>query len=228
MSLLEALQLIGYSLGALLPLWMGYLLFRQRLGLVPIQKLLLCLGLCMVGWHASNLVITLRSLLGLSFTSSGNVLRAADTIAVISITLCYSMLLHIHLYLWAGAQSRELSRTEKIRAGFSYLPCVFLVVVVPQIWTGIYQPMRAKLSAFLLPFALWAAYSLAVVSLTELLVARRSQSENERRILRTLAFSLMAIAVLVLSAIGFGLGRGTVAGMYLQTLANLGSLLPSA
>ena len=32
MSLLEALQLIGYSLGAVLPLWMGYLLFKQRLG----------------------------------------------------------------------------------------------------------------------------------------------------------------------------------------------------
>ena len=87
MSLLETLQLIGYSLGALLPLWMGYLLFRQRLGLVPIQKLLLCLGLCMVGWHASNLVITIRSLLGLNIASSVDVLRVADTIAVISITL---------------------------------------------------------------------------------------------------------------------------------------------
>jgi len=65
MTLLEALQLIGYSLGAMLPLWMGYLLFKQRLGVVSIQKLLLGLGICMVGWHAGNLVITLRSLLGI-------------------------------------------------------------------------------------------------------------------------------------------------------------------
>ena len=49
MSLLEALQLIGYSLGAVLPIWMGYLLFRKRLGVVPIQHLLLALGVCMVG-----------------------------------------------------------------------------------------------------------------------------------------------------------------------------------
>jgi signal transduction histidine kinase len=228
MSLLEVLQLIGYSLGALLPLWMGYLLFRQRLGLVPIQKLLLCLGLCMVGWHASNLVITLRSLLGLNISSAVNLLRIADAVAVISITLCYSMLLHIHLYLWAGTQSRGLSRTEKIRAALSYVPCIFLVPVVARIWTGAYQPMRGKLSVFLLPFALWAAYSLAVVSITELLVARGSQSDSERRILRTLAFSFIVIGVLVLSAIGFGLGRGTVTGVYLQTFANLGSLLPSA
>ena len=58
MTLLEALQLIGYSLGAVLPLWMGYLLFRQRLGVVQIHRLLLGLGLCMVGWHAGNLIVT--------------------------------------------------------------------------------------------------------------------------------------------------------------------------
>jgi hypothetical protein len=65
MSLLEALQLIGHSLGAMLPIWMGYLLFKQRLGVVPIQRLLLGLGVCMVGWHAGNLIVTLRSLFGL-------------------------------------------------------------------------------------------------------------------------------------------------------------------
>jgi len=51
MTLLEALQLIGYSLGAMLPIWMGYLLFRKRLGVVPIQHLLLGLGVCMAGWE---------------------------------------------------------------------------------------------------------------------------------------------------------------------------------
>ena len=99
MTLLEALQLIGYSLGAVLPLWMGYLLLKQRLGMVPIQRLLLSLGWCMAGWHASNLVITLRSLLGLDVERWANVLRFANSIAVISITVCYSLLLHVHLHL---------------------------------------------------------------------------------------------------------------------------------
>ncbi|HEV2905262.1 MAG TPA: ATP-binding protein, partial [Pyrinomonadaceae bacterium] len=44
----------------------------------------------------------------------------------------------------------------------------------------------------------------------------------------TLAFSFLGIAVLILSALGLGMGRGTTAGLYLQTFANLGSLLPSA
>ncbi len=228
MTLLEALQLIGYSIGAVLPLWMGYLLLKQRLGLVPIQRLLLSLGWCMAGWHASNLVITLRSLLALDVERSATVLRIASSIAVISITFCYSLLLHVHIHLWASAQSRSLTRTERIRVYLSYIPCLFLIITLPRIWIGPYQPMIAKLSQFVLPFAVWIVYSLAVVAITELLVARRAPSPSERRILRTLAGSFIAIAVLILAALGLGLGKGTVAGQYLQTFANLGSLLPSA
>jgi signal transduction histidine kinase len=228
MSLLEALQLIGYSLGAVLPLWMGYLLFKQRLGVVPIQRLLLALGVCMVGWHAGNLVITLRSMLGLDVARWAPVMRSANAIAVISITVCYSLLLHVHIHLWANAAGRGLTRIERLRVFLSYIPCLFLFITVPQIWIGPYQPMIAKLSVFVLPFAAWVVYSLAVVAITELLVARRAASASERRILRTLAFSFIVIAILILTSLGLGLGKGTVAGQYLQTIANLGSLLPSA
>jgi signal transduction histidine kinase len=227
-TLLEVLQLIGYSLGAMLPLWMGYLLVRQRLGAVPIQRLLLALGLCMIGWHGSNLVITLHGLLGLKLSPWLEVLRVADAIAVISIAFCYSLLLHVHLHLWASAQSRDLTRGEYIRIYLSYIPCLFLFLVVPRIWTGSYQPMIVKLAAFVLPFALWIGYTLAVIALTEFLVAQRAASRSERRILRTLAFSFLGIAILILASLVFGLGKGTTAGLYLHTLANLGSLLPSA
>jgi len=227
-TLLEALQLIGYSLGAVLPLWMGYLLFKQRLGLVPIQRLLLSLGLCMVGWHAGNLVITLRGLLGLDVERWVTVLQVANTVAVVSITLCYSLVLHVHIHLWASAHGRSLTRTERIRVYLSYIPCLFLFVTVPRIWIGPYQPMIAKLSMFVLPFAVWVVYSLAVVATTELLVARRALSSSERRILRTLAGSFIVIAILILASLGLGLGKGTLAGRYLQTFANLSSLLPTA
>ncbi len=228
MSLLEALQLIGYSLGAVLPLWLGYVLLRQRVGLVTVERLLLVLAGCMVGWHGGNLIVTLRSLLGLPHAEWIIPLRVANTIAVISITLCYSVLLHVHLHLWAGAHGRPLNRIERIRAVLSYVPCVFLVLAIPRIWSGDYQPMIAKTSSFVLPFALWVVYSLGVCAITELLVARRADSASERRILGTLAFSFFGIAALILSALGLGMGRGTTAGLYLQTFANLGSLLPSA
>src|SRR5437868_2181553 len=228
MTLLEALQLIGYSLGAMLPLWMGYLLFKQRLGVVAIQRLLLGLGVCMIGWHAGNLVVTLRSLFGLDAADWSVALRVANTVAVISITVCYSLLLHVHIHLWAGSQSRELTRIERIRIYLSYIPCGFLLFVVPRLWTGTYQPMIGKLSVFVLPFAIWITYSLSVIAITELLVAQRAPSQSERRILRTLAASFIAIACLILASLGLGLGKGTIAGQYLQTIANLGSLLPSA
>jgi signal transduction histidine kinase len=182
----------------------------------------------MAAWHASNLVITLRSLLGLDLERWVVVLRLANSIAVISITVCYSLLLHVHLHLWASAQGRSLTRTERIRVYLSYIPCLFLIVTVPRLWLGPYQPMIAQLAQFVLPFAVWVVYCLAVVAITELLVARRSPSASERRILRTLAGSFFMIGVLILAALGFGLGKGTQAGQYLQIFANLGSLLPSA
>jgi signal transduction histidine kinase len=228
MSLLEALQLIGYSLGAMLPIWMGYLLFKQRLGVVPIQRLLLGLGVCMVGWHAGNLIVTLRSLFGLDVARWETVLRSANTVAVISITVCYSLLLHVHIHLWASAQSRTLTSIERLRTYLSYIPCLFLVVVVPRVWMGPYQPMITKLSVYVFPFAAWVVYSLGVVAVTELLVARRAQTASERRILQTLAGSFIVIALLILASLGLGLGQGTIPGQYLQTFANLGSLLPSA
>jgi signal transduction histidine kinase len=228
MTLLEALQLIGYSLGAVLPIWMGYLLFRKRLGVVPIQHLLLGLGACMFGWHGGNLVVTLRSLFGVEHAQWDTALRLANTAAVISITFCYSLLLHVHIHLWASSHGRALTRVERLRIYLSYIPCLFLVLVFPRIWTGPYQPMIAKTSVFVFPFALWITYSLAVISITELLVARRAQSQSERLILRTLASSFIVIACLILASLGLGLGRGTIAGQYLQTIANLGSLLPTA
>ena len=228
MTLLEALQLIGYSLGAVLPIWMGYLLFRQRLGVVPIQRLLLCLGLCMVGWHGGNLVVTLRSLFGVQHTQWDTALRLANTAAVISITFCYSLLLQVHIHLWASSHGRDLTRIERVRIYLSYIPCLFLSLVLPRIWVGPYTPMIGKLSVFVFPFALWITYSLTVIAITELLVARRAASESERRILHTLAFSFLVIACLILASLGLGLGRGTIPGQYLQTIANLGSLLPTA
>ncbi len=228
MSLLEALQLIGYSLGAVLPLGMGYLLFKQRLSLKSVHGMLLGLAACMAGWHGSNLVITLRGLLGLDVVQWANVLRAADSVAVISITVCYSLLLHVHLHLWARAHKRPLTRAERVRVYLSYIPCLFLVLGLWRIWMGPYQPMLTKLSSFVLPFAVWIAYSLAVVAITELRVARGPVSPAERRNLQTLAVSFIGIAILVMAALGLGLGRGTTAGLYLNTFANLGSLLPSA
>ena len=224
---LEILQVIGYSIGALLPLWMLFQLVTHRSKLTNIERLLALLALTMGGWHTSNLVITLHGLFDLGPDTWTMLLRVADTVAVVSITFAYSFLLHVHLHLWANAHGRPLNRSEQIRVYLSYVPTIFLLVALPNLWTGDYEPMFTKLSFFVIPFAFWIAYVLGLIALTELLIARRSSNRSERRIMRTLAASFIGVGVVIFAALAAGVGAGTVAGLYLKTIANLGSLLPS-
>jgi signal transduction histidine kinase len=224
---LEILQVIGYSIGAVLPLWMLFQLVTHRSKLTNIERLLALLALTMGGWHTSNLVVTLHGLFDLGPDTWTTLLRFADTVAVVSITFAYSFLLHVHLHLWANAQGRPLVRSEHIRVYLSYVPTIFLAVAVPQLWTGEYAPMFTKLSFFVIPFAFWIAYVLGLIALTELLIARKSKNRSEKRIMRTLAFSFIGVGVVIFAALAAGVGEGTVAGLYLKTIANLGSLLPS-
>ena len=224
---LEILQVIGYSVSALLPLWMAVQLVLHRNKLSPLERLLAALALTMGGWHTSNLVITLHGLFDLGPDTWTTLLRVADTVAVVSITFAYSFLLHVHLHLWANAHGRDLNRSERLRVYLSYVPTIFLLVTVPQLWIGDYAPMLVKLSPFVIPFAFWIAYVLGLIALTELLIARRSGNQSEKRIMRTLAASFIGVGVVIFAALGFELWQGTVAGVYLRTIANLGSLLPS-
>lgn len=227
MSPLDILQIVGYSIGALLPLWMAVQLVSHRNRLTALERLLFALALTMGGWHTSNLIITLHGLFNLGFGFWTPLLRAADTVAVISIAFAYSFLLHVHLHLWANAHDRPLTKGEQIRVYLCYLPTIFLVVALYQIWTGDYAPMLSKMSLFVFPFALWIAYVLGLIALTELLIARRTKNRSEQRIMRTLAASFIGVGVVIFAALAFGLGEGTMAGLYLKTIANLGSLLPS-
>jgi signal transduction histidine kinase len=228
MSPLEVLQLVGYSIGAVLPLWLAALLVSRRRKLTPLERVLFVLSLSMGAWHASNLVITLHSLFGFGYDRWTTVLRLADTVAVISITFLYSFLLHIHIHLRANASGEPLKRSDVIGIYSSYLPAVFLSIAIPRIWAGDYAPMFVKVSFFVLPFAFWAAYVLGRIAVTELLIARRSASPSEQRIMRTLAASFVAILILIFATLVLRVGEGTTLGLYLKTIGNLSSLLPSA
>lgn len=228
MSLIEVLQLIGYSTGAALHLWMGGLLWKRRSNLGRLERVLLLLALSIGAWHASNLVIALHASLGLDRERWTTLLRLTDSIAVISITLSYSFLLHVHLHLWANANDRPFKLNERARAYLTYIPALFLFVAVPRLWSGPYAPMMQKLDTLVLPFVLWAGYALLFVAVTDFLISRIVSSASERNSMRMLAASFIGIAALLVAAYAFGVGQGTTLGLYLKTFANLGSLLPSA
>src|SRR5215468_2414383 len=197
---LEILQVIGYSTGALLPLWMLFQLVTHRSKLTNIERLLALLALTMGGWHTSNLAITLHGLFDLGPDTWTTLLRIADTVAVVSITFAYSFLLHVHLHLWANAYSRPLTKSERIRVYLSYLPTIFLAVAIPRLWTGTYAPMFVKLKFFVIPFAFWIAYVLGLIAFTELLIARKTSNRSEQRIMRTLAASFIGVGVVIFAA----------------------------
>src|SRR5215213_8727669 len=228
MALLEILQLIGYSTAAALHFWIAALLGKGRRVLNRLERVLLVLAVALGVWHASSLLVVLHTMLGLSQGRWTPLLRTADTLAVSGVTLTYSLLLHLHLHLWADARGRGLTWSERARVYLSYVPAVFLVYAGPKLWTGAYAPMFVRLSHLLVPFALWAAYVLCLVAGTDFLIARLSKTQSERRLLNTLAASFLGIAALILAVYAFGVGQGTRLGLYLQTVANLGSLLPTA
>jgi signal transduction histidine kinase len=172
-------------------------------------------------------VITLHALFDLGPDTWTTLLRVADTVAVVSITFAYSFLLHVHLHLWANAHGRPLNKSEHLRVYLSYIPTVFLLVTVPQLWSGEYEPMFTKLSFFVIPFAFWIAYVLGLIALTELLIARKAKNRSEKRIMQSLAASFIGVGVVIFAALAAGVGAGTVPGLYLKTFANLGSLVPS-
>jgi signal transduction histidine kinase len=228
MAFLEILQLIGYSTAAALHAWIAASLVKRRRLLAPLERVLLVLASVLGVWHASNLLVALHTMLGLSEARWTVALRLTDTLAVASVTLTYSLLLHVHLHLWADARRRPLTWSERARVYLSYVPALFLFYAASKLWTGAYAPMFERLSHLLLPFALWASYVLCLVAGTDFLIARLSKSQAERRLMLTLAGSFVAIAALILAVYAFGVGQGTTTGQYLKTLANLGSLLPTA
>jgi signal transduction histidine kinase len=228
MSPLEVLQLIGYSTAAALHLWVGALLVKRRHGLGRLERVLMILALAVGAWHACNLVITLHTLIGLDVARWKTFLRLINTLAVVGITLSYSLLLHSHLYLWANAKKRPLTRLERARVYLSYLPAAFLTIAVWNLWQEPYGPIYEKLSTLLFPFALWAVYCLCLVAGTDFLIARSTASVSERRLLKTLAASFVGIAALIFAVYVLKIGNGTAFGLYLQTFANLGSLVPTA
>jgi signal transduction histidine kinase len=225
-------------MGAAITLWMGALLLRWHKARGGIERVLLALAVCIGLWHTSNFVLAIHALLGLERERWVATLRLSDTVAVVSITFAYSLLLHVHLHLWARARSRPFTRRERIRVFLCYIPTLFLFRALPHLWSGEYAPMLEKLAqlqllawpavSFVQAFMLWAVYVLIFISVTDLIIAKLSTESSERRFMQTLAGSFLLIAALIVMVYVLGIGRGTILGNYLTTIANLGSLLPTA
>src|SRR5215471_11686147 len=182
MSLLEILKLVGFATGAVLHLYVAWLIWHKPhstvpdaerissdaslgggegaggfdMGLLRSERTFIALGLLVGCWFLGNLLTTLQELLlGPGRLTAS--LRAWDTITVIGISLVPSALLHSHIAFWSwlGGYKANASRRIRLLAIAIYFPLLVLPYTIYRINSGDHRPYMLKLKPLLLPYSIW-------------------------------------------------------------------------
>ncbi|HKS43103.1 MAG TPA: ATP-binding protein [Blastocatellia bacterium] len=160
MSPIQILKLVGFATGAMLHLYIAWLIWSRRLGTRQIQsqpvRLITVLNLCLGVWFLGNLFITLHELL-LTRDRLTGILRAWDTLAMTGVALLPAALLHAHIAMWASLDNYRTLKPRQIRLiGIAlYVPLLFLPYAIYKINTGDYRPFMLKIRVLLIPYSIW-------------------------------------------------------------------------
>lgn len=160
MSPIQILKLVGFATGAMLHLYIAWLIWSRRLGTRQIQsqpvRLITVLNLCLGVWFLGNLFITLHELL-LTRERLTGLLRAWDTLAMTGVALLPAALLHGHIAVWASLDNYRTLKPRHIRLiGIAlYIPMLFLPYAFYKINTGDYRPFMLKIRVLLIPYSIW-------------------------------------------------------------------------
>ncbi len=160
MSPIQILKLVGFATGAMLHLYIAWLIWSRRLGTRQIQsqpvRLITVLNLCLGVWFLGNLFITLHELL-LTRDRLTGLLRAWDTLAMTGVALLPAALLHAHIAMWASLDNYRTLKPRHIRLiGIAlYLPLLFIPYAIYKINTGDYRPFMLKIRVLLIPYSIW-------------------------------------------------------------------------
>jgi signal transduction histidine kinase len=167
MSPIQILKLVGFATGAMLHLYIAWLIWSRRLGTQQSQsqpaRLITILNLCLGVWFLGNLFITLHELL-LGRERLTFLLRAWDVLATTGVALLPAALLHAHVAMWASLDHyRTLTkRSVRLVGAALYVPAAFLPYAVYRLTTGDYRPFMLKIHVLLIPYAIW--YLLVMIS----------------------------------------------------------------
>lgn len=160
MSPIQILKLVGFATGAMLHLYIAWLIWSRRLGTRQIQsqpvRLITVLNLCLGVWFLGNLFITLHELL-LTRERLTGLLRAWDTLAMTGVALLPAALLHAHIAVWASLDNYLTLKPRHIRliGTALYIPMLFLPYAIYKINTGDYRPFMLKIRVLLIPYSIW-------------------------------------------------------------------------
>jgi len=225
MSLLDILKLVGFATGAALHSYLAWLLGLRRGGRTG-ERALFALGLSLAAWHFGNFTGTIYGLLGIGGALWW--LRLSDTVAYVALALLPPLLAHAHFRLWELLDADAPRRFFAPLILLGYAPAVILPWVVRELWREPYLAPIDRLDPLLLPFILWFVLIFAECAAIDLWLARRIDAIRERRFFRMFGVSLASIAALFLLTYVLGGRHWGIIGSYLDTIARLSSLVPTA
>lgn len=214
MSPIQILKLVGFATGAMLHLYIAWLIWSHRLGTRQSQsqpvRLVTVLNLCLGVWFLGNLFITLHEILLTGERLTG-LLRIWDTLSTIGVALLPAALLHAHIAVWASLDNYRTLKERHVRLiGIAlYIPMLFLPYAIYKINTGDYRPFMLKIHVLLIPYSIW--YLLTVWSSALLDWAMKNRldpaAHRERTFFKRLAILLVlngAFEFIVVALLGSG------------------------
>ena len=225
MSLLELFKLIGFATGAALHLYLAWLFLRQR-GMRSSERMLLWLGLTIGIWFFGNFVETIFELLDVR--SAFVARRLADTIAYAALSCLPPLTLHAQMRLWQFLDAEAKPGYIRVRVVLCYLPLLVLPYSLSFIWRGEYAPPLEKLAQFLFLFISWIAAVLWESGGINLYLARKITTTREQHFFEAFAVTLFVMGALFVVTYIFGGRHWGIGGQYLEALAKMSSLVPTA
>jgi signal transduction histidine kinase len=206
---LEILKLVGFATGAVLHLYIAWMIWSRRLGmqqkLTPPERTFMVIGLCLGAWFAGNLLASLHERL-LGPESLTGLLRVWNTITTIGVSLVPSALLHAHVAFWSYVDNYRILKPRQVRlAGFvAYAPMIVLPYAIYRVNTGAYKPFFEDLGPLLLPYSVWYLFALWSSALIDWVMRERldRSAVRERKFFKRLAILLFVTGAFEFIAVG--------------------------
>jgi len=226
---LDIVKLVGFATGAALHLYLCRMLF-DRYGLRGSQKVLLSLGLVLGLWHLGNFAVTIYELLELSM--AGWWRKSANIVAYTALAFLPPLLAHAHFKLldWFDPRFLEPRRKRWLRwcAALGYVPAAVLPWAIARLWQEPYEPPMERLGVLLLPFIGWFVFIFLECAAIDWRLSIVWQAKREQQFFRTFAVTMLASAALFLLTYVVGARNWGALGRYLDLLAKLSSIAPTA
>lgn len=234
MSPLAILKLVGFATGAALHLYLCWLFIRRR-GLRNVERVILALGAIIGFWHLGNFLATIYEQLEISGACWW--LKAGHVIAYVALALLPPVGFHAQMRVWEWMDERAPRRWFRPFISLGYVPLLLLPWVIGRLWSEPYLPPLERFSRLHLPFTsftlvfafmLWTVFVLWECAGVNVWLARRLTGARERRFFQMLAVVLLIQGGLNLTTYIFGARHWQTIGPYVEAIAMLGSIVPTA